>query len=131
MSNKNVPCEASKNDLIGLLPCSGACNVGMLTTRNVVTMADKFDNINFVCALGLPLGIKGIINNARKSDFYIAVNGCKVMCSTKALNSINIKPDINLILTEDLGIQKNANYTDNTDLDKLNKKLEEDIVNLY
>jgi len=69
-------------------------------------MTNKYNNINFVCSLGIPLGIKEIVNNAKKSDYYIAVNGCKVRCSLKVLESINIKPDNEVILTEDFGIKK-------------------------
>ena len=47
---KNVPYEATPKKVIGLLPCSGACNVGMLTTKCVTQMAQKHDNIN--CKIG-------------------------------------------------------------------------------
>lgn len=125
MSNEtNVPCEASPKKIIGLLPCSGACNVGMLTTKCVTQLAQKYDNINFVCALGLPLGIEGIVNNAKKSEFYIAVNGCKVACASKALKSVNIEPDKEVIVTEDIGIQKNKNYSDENGFDALSDKVE-------
>lgn len=59
----------------------------MLTTRAVVDLAEKHYNINFVCSLGIPLNIEGIVNNAKKSEYYIALNGCKVKCATKALES--------------------------------------------
>lgn len=124
MPDKKVPCKASKDDIIGLLPCSGACNVGMLTTRAVIDMTNKYNNINFVCSLGIPLEIEGIVNNAKKSDYYIAVNGCKVRCSSKALESINIEPNSEVILTEDFGIKKNKDFKDNTHLGEVNKKLE-------
>jgi uncharacterized metal-binding protein len=121
---KNVPCEVTPKKVIGLLPCSGACNVGMLTTKCVTQMAQKHDNINFVCALGLPLGIESIVNNAKKSEYYIALNGCKVACASKALKSVHIEPDEEIIITEDLGIQKNKNYSDENGLDALLKKVE-------
>lgn len=120
----NVPCEVSSKKVIGLLPCSGACNVGMLTTKCVIQMAQKHDNINFVCSLGIPLGIDGIVNNAKKSEYYVAINGCKVGCSSKALKSINITPDNEIIVTEDLGIQKNKNYLDENGLDSLISRVE-------
>lgn len=125
MSNeKNVPCEVTRKKVIGLLPCSGACNVGMLTTKCVAQMAQKHDNINFVCALGLPLGIEGIVNNAKKSEYYIALNGCKVGCASKALESVHIKPDNEIIVTEDFGFTKNKDYSDEKGLDVISAKVE-------
>ncbi len=121
---KNVPCEVTPKKVIGLLPCSGACNVGMLTTKCVTQMAQKHDNVNFVCALGLPLGIPGIVNNAKKSEYYIALNGCEVACASKALKSVQIEPDQEIIVTKDLGIQKNKNYSDDNGLDALLTKVE-------
>jgi hypothetical protein len=62
---QDVPCEASKKKVIGLLTCNGACNVGVLTTKAVVGAIKKYDNINFVYPLGIPLGIEGIVNNVK------------------------------------------------------------------
>lgn len=121
---KNVPCEVTPKKVIGLLPCSGACNVGMITTKCVAQMAVKHDNINFVCALGLPIGIEGIVNNAKKSEYYIALNGCKVGCATKALKSVHIEPDEEITVTEDIGIQKNKSYADENGLETLLIRIE-------
>jgi uncharacterized metal-binding protein len=104
---ESVLCEVSKKKVIGVLPCSGCCNVGMMTTRCVIDMIDVHDNINFVCALGLPLGIPNIINNARKSEYHIALNGCEIECSTKALKSAGIEADTVIVVTKDLKIKKN------------------------
>ncbi len=130
MAINDVPCETEAEENIGLLPCSGACNVGMLTSRTTVDIANQYDNINFVCSLGIPLGIEGIVNTAKESDYYIALNGCKVACSTKALESIEIESDYEVIVTEDLNIDKNTNYSDNSRLDKLNEKVEKIIENI-
>jgi uncharacterized metal-binding protein len=116
--------EVSPKKIIGILPCSGACNVGMLTTKCVTQMAQKHENINFVCALGLPLGIQGIVNNAKKSEYYIALNGCDVGCASKALKSVQIEPDREIVVTKDLRIQKNKNYSDENGLDTLLSEVE-------
>lgn len=130
MVNDKVPCETDRKKIIGLLPCSGACNVGMITTRAVVELAEKYDNINFVCSLGIPLNIEGIVNNARKSEYYIALNGCKVRCASKALESINISPDQEIVVTKDMNIQKNKYFNDNTGLDALENKVGEIIESM-
>ncbi len=76
--------------------------------------------------MGIPLGIEGIVNNAIKSDIYVAVNGCKIACATKALESLGIKPQKEVIVTEDMSIKKNKNYNSNEGFDELKANLESD-----
>jgi len=109
---------------IGLLPCSGACNLGMTTTKSVINVLNKKENTDFVCALGLPLGIEGIIKNGKSSHSYIAVNGCKVKCASKALQSADIEVNEEIVLTEDYSIKKNKNYNDETKLEDIENQLE-------
>lgn len=63
----------------------------------MVDLAEKHDNINFVCTLGIPLNIEGIVNTAKKSQYYIALNGCNVKCATKALESKGLKPNKEIV----------------------------------
>ncbi|MEF8879281.1 MAG: putative zinc-binding protein [Candidatus Thermoplasmatota archaeon] len=104
---------------IGILPCSGACNVGMLSTKAVVEMFDEYGNVDFVCALGLPLGIEGIIKNGKSSDGYIALNGCPVKCATKALESADIPIDDEVVITENFNIKKNKNLKSDEKMDQI------------
>lgn len=71
--------KVSYLEKVGLLPCFGACNIDMITTKSVINVLNKKENTDFVCVLGLLLGIEGIIENGKSSDSYIAVNVCKVM----------------------------------------------------
>ncbi len=102
---------------IGILPCSGACNVGMMSTRTVVNIHGERDDSDFVCALGLPLGIEGIIQQGKSSDRYIAINGCPVRCASKALESADIPVDMEIVMTERYGIRKNKNLKDDEKMD--------------
>ncbi len=81
----------------------------MLSTKAVVELFDEYENVDFVCALGLPLGIEGIIKNGKSSDGYIALNGCPVRCATKALESADIPIDDEVVITEKFNIKKNKN----------------------
>jgi len=110
---------------VGVLPCSGSCNVGMLTNKAVVEMCGRRDNVGFVCALGLPLGIESIIANARKFDKNVAANGCEVRCSTKSLEKAGLAVDEEIVVTRDLGIQKTKNLNDDSGLEVLKSKLDE------
>ncbi len=104
---------------IGILPCSGACNVGMLSNKAVVNTLEEKENTGFVCALGLPLGIEGIIKNGKSSDGYIALNGCKVKCASKALKSADIPVDEEIVISEKYGIEKNSDLRSEEKLDKI------------
>lgn len=52
------------------------------------------------------MGIPGIIEMARQSDNYVALNGCEIKCASKALQSANIEVDDEITLTSDLKISK-------------------------
>lgn len=125
VTHQEVPCEVTPEKNVGILPCSGACNVGQMTAKAVIAMTERHKNINFVCALGLPLGIPGIIANGKKADHFIALNGCDVRCSSKALASAEIPVDREVVVTHDLGIAKNKKFRDEEGLDKLLAKTEE------
>ncbi|MFW6038835.1 MAG: putative zinc-binding protein [Candidatus Saliniplasma sp.] len=115
---------------IGILPCSGACNVGMLSTKAVVNTLEETENTDFVCALGLPLGIEGIIKNGKSSDGYIGLNGCKVRCATKALKSADIPVNEEIVITERYGIEKNKDLRSKDKLDEIVKDLKDKVDQL-
>ena len=73
----------------GILPCQGACNVGVMTNKVALDMVDN-ETVNMVCPLGLPLGIKSIIDMANVNEKHLALNGCPVKCASKALESAGI-----------------------------------------
>ena len=107
--------------MIGVMPCSGACNVGQMSTKAVVAaIQQRPGEIGFVCALGLPLQIPGIIKKAHENyTNHIAVNGCKVGCATKALQSVDVEPESSLLVTEAICYEKNGDLTDETRLPAL------------
>jgi len=107
--------------MIGVMPCSGACNVGQMSTKAVVeSIRRRPGEIGFVCALGLPLQIPGIVKKAHENyTHHIAVNGCSVACATKALQSVGIEPEASLLVTEAICYEKNGDLTDETRLPEL------------
>jgi len=109
---------------LGILPCQGACNVGVMTGKIALKFVDN-ERVNMVCALGLPLGIENIINNARKNDAFIALNGCPVKCSSKVLDKIGIKNYKELVLTSDFGIKKSKDFRDESHLVDVEQKVKE------
>ena len=107
--------------MIGVMPCSGACNVGQMSTKAVVeAIQQRPGEISFVCALGLPLQIPGIVKKAHENyAAHVAVNGCKVGCATKALQSVDVEPETSLLVTEAICYEKNGDLTDETRLPEL------------
>jgi len=108
----------------GILPCQGACNVGYMTGKVAVKVADN-EKVNMVCALGLPLGIENIVTMARVNDKFVALNGCPTKCASKTLDKIGFKDYQELVFTSDFGMQKNKNFTDETNLAQAEAKVKE------
>jgi uncharacterized metal-binding protein len=109
---------------LGILPCQGACNVGVMTNKVALKFVDN-QKVNMVCSLGLPLGIQKIIDMANVNDKFIAMNGCPVKCSSKTLDKIGIKNYEEITLTNDFDIEKNKNYKDETNIEKVESKVKE------
>ena len=109
---------------VGILPCQGACNVGVMTNKIALKLVNN-ETINMVCPLGLPLGIKSIIDMGAVNDHHIAVNGCPVKCSSKALESAGFNEYEEIVLTQDFGIQKNKNFNDETNITQVESKVKE------
>ena len=108
---------------VGVLPCSGACNVGMMTAKTTVDMCEEFENVGFVCALGLPLGIPSIIANGKKLDRNIAVNGCEMRCATKSLEAAALPVDREVVLTGDFHLKKTKSFKDEEGLDRVKERV--------
>jgi uncharacterized metal-binding protein len=111
-----------------VLPCSGACNVGNMTVKVAGTLTAERSDIQYVCALGLPLGIESIVNKAKGASQYVALNGCEMACATKALQSIDVSPDRELCLTKDFAIKKSGDYQDEHRLEEVVERVEQ-VVN--
>ena len=109
---------------VGILPCQGACNVGVMTNKVALKLVDN-DTINMVCPLGLPLGIKSIIDMGAVNDHHIAVNGCPVKCSSKALESAGFNEYEEIVLTQDFEIQKNKIFNDETNITQVESRVKE------
>lgn len=114
---------------IGILPCQGACNVGVMTNKVALKLVDN-ETVNMVCPLGLPLGIKSIIDMANTNQKHIALNGCPIKCSSKALESAGITRYQEITLTSDFDISKNKKFNDETNIDQVEMKVI-NVVNEY
>jgi len=107
--------------MIGVMPCSGACNVGQMSSKAVVQAIQRRQGeVGFVCALGLPLQIPGIVKKAHENyERHVAVNGCSVACASKALAAIGLSPEEEFLVTQTTGSEKNNDLTDESGLPAL------------
>jgi uncharacterized metal-binding protein len=112
---------------VGVLPCSGACNVGMMSTKLALQVIAQNENVQMVCALGLPLGIERIQDMARGNEYFVTVDGCEAQCATKALAKIDQKPHVNVVINEDYKIEKNKQYNQELKMDEIIRDLNEKI----
>jgi uncharacterized metal-binding protein len=90
-----------------------------MTVKATARVASEGEGIQYVCALGLPLGIESIVKRAQGADGYVALNGCEVGCAGKALRSVSIDPDQELYVTRDFCLEKNKNFNDESGLPDL------------
>lgn len=44
------------------------------------------------------------------------MNGCNIACATKALRSVGLEPDVNLLVTEAICYEKNGDLTEESGL---------------
>lgn len=115
---------------VGLLPCSGACNVGNMSVKVAGRIVKEGEDVQYVCALGLPLKIESIVSKARMADKYIALNGCDVSCATRALHAINIKPDREYCIIKDFTIKKTGDFQDETKLEEIIVAVQQSVKDL-
>lgn len=115
---------------LGILPCQGACNVGQMTNRAALKFVDN-EKVNMVCSLGLPLGLKKVLEMAAVNEKYIALNGCPLNCASKALESAGISNFDAITLTTEFGIEKNKNFSDDTKIDEVEAKVQSLIENYF
>ncbi|NPE30523.1 zinc-binding protein [Methanococcoides sp. SA1] len=92
---------------VGLFSCSGASNVGQLSNQIVIELNDR-EVGKMMCAVGIGGKVSGLVRSAEGCDRIIAIDGCPLECTKKALELSNINIDRHIILT-DLGIAKNKN----------------------
>ncbi|NPE29062.1 zinc-binding protein [Methanococcoides sp. SA1] len=90
---------------VGLFSCSGASNVGQLSNQVIIELNDRKVG-QMMCAVGIGGKVTGLVRSAEGCDRIIAIDGCPLECTKKALELSNISIDRHIILT-DLGIAKN------------------------
>lgn len=95
-----------------LFPCAGIANVGQLTNRAALQLADEGYGSPACIAL-LATGTEGIRAAAKDADAVIVLDGCPTRCASKIARAQKV-PAFSALVVTDLGIAKgpSPDYTD-------------------
>ena len=105
-------CCKSNNNIM-LLACSGGSNVGQLSNRAAVELTQEGFG-KMYCLAGIGGQLKGFVQSAKDVPVIAAIDGCAVGCTKAILKNADIQNYNYLVLT-DLGIEKNKNFSLNTE----------------
>jgi len=73
-----------KAEEIILLPCSGGSNCGQIANQAAVKL-DEEGIGKIYCLAGIGAHIKGMVESAKSAKRIVALDGCEVACSKKAV----------------------------------------------
>ncbi len=110
--------------------CSGASNTGQ--TANEV--AKKLANSGvgkMSCAIALGANFDNFINNAKKADMNIIIDGCPITCVKKVFENNQIN-NVKSFKTTDLGVNKNQNFNvESKDVERISEYIRNGLLNKY
>ena len=104
MENK---CCAANNEVM-ILACSGGSNVGQLSNRAAVELAQEGLG-KMYCLAGIGGQLKGFVQSAKDVPVIAAIDGCAVGCARAILKNAGIQ-NYNYVVLTDLGIEKNKDF---------------------
>lgn len=96
-------CQASE---IVLFPCSGGSNVGQIANAAAVQLTREGRG-RMYCLAGVGGDVSGIVESTKGAPVRVAIDGCAIGCARATLRRIGVEPEVTLVLTDDLGIEKN------------------------
>ncbi|MEJ5300981.1 MAG: putative zinc-binding protein [Thermodesulforhabdaceae bacterium] len=108
MSVEKCSCEAPQDNIM-ILACSGGSNVGQLSNQAAVELTvEGFGKMYCLAGIGGRLG--GFVQSAKDAPAMIVIDGCEIGCAKATLQSAGVPLGAYLVITTDLGIQKNKNF---------------------
>ncbi len=105
--------------------CSGGSNVGQTSNEAAKILAARGRG-NFACLSGVGAQKESFINNAKKANTIVVIDGCGSKCALKTLERAGIDGSLCLVLT-DLGMIKDTSVLDTKkeDVEKVVTRVEE------
>jgi len=114
MEGRTMPEDCCKsNNNIMILACSGGSNVGQLSNQAAVELTQEGFG-KMYCLAGIGGRLNGFVQSAKDVPVIAAIDGCAVGCTRAILKNADIQ-NYNYVVLTDLGIEKNKNFSLNTD----------------
>lgn len=93
-----------------VMACSGGSNVGQMSNDAAKAM-DGLGLGSMSCLAGVGARLPMFIDMVNSKDtVVIAVDGCAVGCTKKALEDVGKTPDVHVVITDDCGIAKSHSF---------------------
>jgi uncharacterized metal-binding protein len=97
-----------KAEEIILLPCSGGSNCGQIANQVAVKL-DEEGVGKIYCLAGIGAHIKGMVESAKSAKRIVALDGCEIACSKKAVEHAGLVVTDWVCVTEE-GVEKNHDF---------------------
>ncbi len=104
----NDCCAANGNQNM-LLACSGGSNVGQLSNQAAVELTGEGFGKMF-CLAGIGGHLSGFVKSAGDVENLIVIDGCELGCAKAILDHLEIPVNQYMVLSEELGIDKNKDF---------------------
>lgn len=101
-------CSCQAGEIV-LFPCSGGSNVGQIANAAAVQLT-RDGRGRMYCLAGVGGDISGIVESTKSALVRVAIDGCAIGCAQATLRRIGVEPEVVLVLTDDLNIEKNKNF---------------------
>jgi len=79
--------------------CSGCSNVAQLANGLAVKL-DREGLAKMSCIAGVGAGVPSLVNEAKKAESILAIDGCPIACAKKCLDNQQIETQKHIILTD-------------------------------
>lgn len=124
MADKPEAKCSCEGDVLTVLACAGASNVGQLTNE-VAKRLDESGAAKYFCLAGVGGHVDGMIASVKGADKVLVIDGCKVACAKKAMEAAEIR-DFKYLVVTDLGVKKEHSFQLATeDITKVEAKAKE------
>lgn len=108
METEKCICEIPAGNMM-LLACSGGSNVGQLSNQVAVELTiEGFGKM--YCLAGIGGRLSGFVQSAKDAPAMIVIDGCEIGCAKATLETAGVPLGAYIVITKDLGIEKNKNF---------------------
>lgn len=108
METEKCICEIPAGNIM-LLACSGGSNVGQLSNQVAVELTiEGFGKM--YCLAGIGGRLSGFVQSAKDAPAMIVIDGCEIGCAKATLETAGVPLGAYIVITKDLGIEKNKNF---------------------